>query len=179
MRRVFAGRPAAPRSGTHVNYREREFACRGTRGALCPSPSLLARGPVPPAQPRGWREWSTRTAFTFFPSRTVGLRPPTRGSTRGSRVSPARRRCSDACAPFQDPYAAFFQTDVDRDGILSMQDLHRLLQRLLFNLKDAEFERLLGLLGLRLSVTLNFREFRNLLEKRPFRTDEAPQRLIR
>nr|KAF6494659.1 EF-hand calcium binding domain 6 [Rousettus aegyptiacus] len=80
---------------------------------------------------------------------------------------------------FRDPYAAFFQTDVDRDGILSMQDLHRLLQRLLFNLKDAEFERLLGLLGLRLSVTLNFREFRNLLEKRPFRTDEAPQRLIR
>ncbi|ELK07933.1 EF-hand calcium-binding domain-containing protein 6 [Pteropus alecto] len=80
---------------------------------------------------------------------------------------------------FRDPYAAFFQTDGDRDGIVSMLDLHRLLQRLLFNLKDAEFERFLGLLGLRLSVTLNFREFRNLLERRPFRTDDAPQRLIR
>ncbi|XP_023391663.1 EF-hand calcium-binding domain-containing protein 6 [Pteropus vampyrus] len=79
----------------------------------------------------------------------------------------------------EDPYAAFFQTDGDRDGIVSMLDLHRLLQRLLFNLKDAEFERFLGLLGLRLSVTLNFREFRNLLERRPFRTDDAPQRLIR
>lgn len=60
-----------------------------------------------------------------------------------------------------------------------MQDLRGLLQRLLFNLKDQEFERLLGLLGLRLSVTLNFREFRNLLERRPFRPNDAPQRLLR
>lgn len=60
-----------------------------------------------------------------------------------------------------------------------MHDLHRLLVHLLFNLKDDEFERFLGLLGLRLSVTLNFREFRNLCEKRSLKTDEAPQRLIR
>lgn len=60
-----------------------------------------------------------------------------------------------------------------------MQDLRKLLRHLLFSLKDEEFERFLGLLGLRLSVTLNFREFRNLLEKRPFRTDDAPQRLVR
>ena len=79
----------------------------------------------------------------------------------------------------QDPYAAFFKMDTDRDGIITMHDLHRLLQRLLFNLKDEEFQRLLGLLGLRLSVTLNFREFRNLCEKRPFSTeDDAPQRLL-
>ncbi|XP_063578993.1 EF-hand calcium-binding domain-containing protein 6 isoform X8 [Pongo abelii] len=80
---------------------------------------------------------------------------------------------------FRDPYSAFFKTDVDRDGIINMHDLHRLLLHLLLNLKDDEFERFLGLLGLRLSVTLNFREFQNLCEKRPWRTDEAPQRLIR
>lgn len=79
----------------------------------------------------------------------------------------------------QNPYAAFFRMDADRDGIVSMQDLHRLLRRLLFNLKDQEFERLLGLLGLRLGVTLNFREFRSLFEKRPLVTDDAPQRLVR
>ncbi|XP_036720560.1 EF-hand calcium-binding domain-containing protein 6 [Balaenoptera musculus] len=81
---------------------------------------------------------------------------------------------------FRDPYAAFFKMDMDRDGIVTTRDLHRLLQHLLFNLKDEDFERFLGLLGLRLSVTLNFREFRNLCENRPFRIeDTAPQRLIR
>ncbi|KAB0386586.1 hypothetical protein FD755_001542 [Muntiacus reevesi] len=81
---------------------------------------------------------------------------------------------------FRDPYAAFFKMDTDRDGVITMHDLHRLLQHLLFNLKDEEFQRLLGLLGLRLSITLNFREFRNLCEKRPFSTDDdAPQRLLR
>nr|XP_013008613.1 EF-hand calcium-binding domain-containing protein 6 [Cavia porcellus] len=80
---------------------------------------------------------------------------------------------------FRDPYSAFFKIDTDRDGIISMRDLHRLLQQLLFNLKDEEFERLLGLLGLRLSVTLNFREFQSLCEKGPSPMDEAPQRLLR
>ncbi|XP_045691090.1 EF-hand calcium-binding domain-containing protein 6 [Phyllostomus hastatus] len=80
---------------------------------------------------------------------------------------------------FRNPYAAFFRMDADRDGIVSMQDLHRLLRQLLFNLKDQEFERLLGLLGLRLGVTLNFREFRSLFEKRPLAADDAPQRLFR
>lgn len=60
-----------------------------------------------------------------------------------------------------------------------MNDLHRLLQYLLLNMKDDEFERFLGLLGLRLSITLNFREFQNLWEKRPWRSDEAPQRLLK
>ncbi|XP_027447512.2 EF-hand calcium-binding domain-containing protein 6 isoform X7 [Zalophus californianus] len=80
---------------------------------------------------------------------------------------------------FRDPYSAFFKIDTDRDGIINMHDLHRLLLHLLFNLKDEDFERFLGLLGLRLSVTLNYREFRNLCEKRPFGTDDVPQRLIR
>ncbi|XP_004771223.2 EF-hand calcium-binding domain-containing protein 6 isoform X2 [Mustela putorius furo] len=80
---------------------------------------------------------------------------------------------------FRDPYSAFFKIDSDRDGIINMHDLRRLLLHLLFNLKDEDFERFLGLLGLRLSVTLNYREFRNLCEKRPFRMDDAPQRLIR
>ncbi|XP_038199262.1 EF-hand calcium-binding domain-containing protein 6 isoform X2 [Arvicola amphibius] len=80
---------------------------------------------------------------------------------------------------FRDPYSAFFKVDTDRDGIINMHDLHRLLQQLQLNMKDCEFERFLSLLGLRLSVTLNFREFQNLCEKRPWRADEAPQRLIR
>ncbi|XP_057648063.1 EF-hand calcium-binding domain-containing protein 6 isoform X1 [Chionomys nivalis] len=80
---------------------------------------------------------------------------------------------------FRDPYSAFFKIDTDRDGIINMHDLHRLLQQLQLNMKDCEYERFLSLLGLRLSVTLNFREFQNLCEKRPWRADEAPQRLIR
>ncbi|XP_070456133.1 EF-hand calcium-binding domain-containing protein 6 isoform X2 [Equus przewalskii] len=80
---------------------------------------------------------------------------------------------------FRGPYSAFFEMDTDRDGIISMLNLHQLLQRLLLNLRDEEFERFLGLLGLRLSTTLNFREFQNLCEKRPLRTDDVPQRLIR
>uniref|UniRef100_A0A8D0MPN3 EF-hand domain-containing protein n=1 Tax=Sus scrofa TaxID=9823 RepID=A0A8D0MPN3_PIG len=81
---------------------------------------------------------------------------------------------------FRDPYAAFFNLDSDRNGLISMHDLRRLLLHLRFNLKEEEFERFLGLLGLRLGVTLNFREFRNLFEKRPFRSeDDAPQRLLR
>ncbi|KAM4881132.1 EF-hand calcium-binding domain-containing protein 6 [Thomomys bottae] len=80
---------------------------------------------------------------------------------------------------FRDPYAAFFKIDTDMDGIISMHDFHRLLLQLLLNMKDDEFEHFLSLLGLRPSVTLNFREFRNLCEKRTPRTDEAPQRLIR
>uniref|UniRef100_F1LZH7 EF-hand calcium binding domain 6 n=1 Tax=Rattus norvegicus TaxID=10116 RepID=F1LZH7_RAT len=80
---------------------------------------------------------------------------------------------------FRDSYAAFFRIDTDRDGIISMHDLHRLLQYLLINMMDFEFERFLSLMGLRLSVTLNFREFQNLCEKRPWKSDEAPQRLIR
>ncbi|KAM5333804.1 EF-hand calcium-binding domain-containing protein 6 isoform 2-T2 [Glossophaga mutica] len=80
---------------------------------------------------------------------------------------------------FRSPYSAFFRMDADRDGIINMQDLHRLLRQLLFNLKDQEFERLLGLMGLKLGVTLNFREFRNLFEKEPLVIDDAPHRLIR
>lgn len=89
------------------------------------------------------------------------------------------RRALTCAFHFQDPYAAFFKMDTDLNGIVSMQDLRRLLQHLLFSLKDEEFERFLSLLGLRLNVTLNFREFRNLFEKRPLRRDDAPQRLIR
>ncbi|KAM8777483.1 EF-hand calcium-binding domain-containing protein 6 [Rhynchonycteris naso] len=80
---------------------------------------------------------------------------------------------------FRNLYSAFFRMDTDRDGIISMRDLHRLLEQLLFNFKDEEFERLLDLLGLRLSVTLNFREFQNLFEKRPLMADNVPQRVIR
>lgn len=65
------------------------------------------------------------------------------------------------------------------DGLINMNDLHKLLQQLQLYMKDSEYERFLGLLGLRLSLTLNFREFENLCEQKPWKSDEAPQRLIR
>ncbi|XP_037369304.1 EF-hand calcium-binding domain-containing protein 6 isoform X2 [Talpa occidentalis] len=81
---------------------------------------------------------------------------------------------------FRNPYSAFFKVDTDRNGIINMLDFRRLLQLMLLNLRDREFERFLSLLGLRLSVTLNFREFRGLCEKRPpSRAEDAPQRLVR
>nr|KAF6368257.1 EF-hand calcium binding domain 6 [Myotis myotis] len=80
---------------------------------------------------------------------------------------------------FPNLFAAFFRMDANGDGIIGMQDLHRLLEHLLFNLKDDQFQRLVALLGLRLSVTLNFREFQNLFEATPPTTDDPPQRLIR
>ena len=98
----------------------------------------------------------------------------------GVHVARSRRPGLEGASRVQDPYAAFFNMDSDRDGLIGMHDLRRLLLHLRFNLKEEEFERFLGLLGLRLSVTLNFREFRNLCEKRPFRSeDDAPQRLLR
>ncbi|MEJ1271423.1 EF-hand calcium binding domain 6 [Cricetulus griseus] len=79
----------------------------------------------------------------------------------------------------KDPYSAFFKVDTDMDGLINMNDLHKLLQQLQLYMKDSEYERFLGLLGLRLSLTLNFREFENLCEQKPWKSDEAPQRLIR
>ncbi|KAL1767335.1 EF-hand calcium-binding domain-containing protein 6 isoform X1 [Sigmodon hispidus] len=93
------------------------------------------------------------------------------------RLFPKKQR--ESFRGVADPYSAFFKVDTDRDGIINMHDLHRLLQQLQLNMKDSEFERFLCLLGLRLSVTLNFREFQNLCEQRPWKSDEAPQRLIR
>ncbi|KAM6216502.1 EF-hand calcium-binding domain-containing protein 6 [Rhynchocyon petersi] len=82
---------------------------------------------------------------------------------------------------FRNTYAAFFRMDTDRDGIVSMRDFHGLLQQLLFNLKEQEFTRLLELLGLRPSVTLNFREFRSLCENgsHGIVIGDPPQRLLR
>ncbi|XP_055963055.1 EF-hand calcium-binding domain-containing protein 6 [Sorex fumeus] len=80
---------------------------------------------------------------------------------------------------YGDPYAAFFRMDTDRDGVVGMHDLHKLLMCLLLHLTQAEFLRFLGLLGLSPTVTLNFREFRNLCEQRPLSEDAPPQRMLR
>ncbi|XP_039319148.2 EF-hand calcium-binding domain-containing protein 6 isoform X3 [Saimiri boliviensis] len=126
--------------------------------------------------------------FEDPPMRAPEARPPLQPPTPSESYVDSHFITAEECLKlfprrlkesFRDPYSAFFKIDTDRDGIISMHDLHRLLLHLLLNLKDQEFERFLGFLGLRLSVTLNFREFRNLCEKRPLRTDEAPQRLVR
>lgn len=128
--------------------------------------------------PRG--EVQPRACYPADRSWRHGVLRAGRGTGRvGVRRPRSQRPCCDAAFCLQDPYPAFFKTDTDRDGLVSTRDLHGLLERLQLRLRDEEFERLLGLLGLRFNATLNFREFENLLEKRPSRPDEAPQRLIR
>ncbi|XP_054999992.1 EF-hand calcium-binding domain-containing protein 6 [Sorex araneus] len=80
---------------------------------------------------------------------------------------------------YGDPYAAFFRMDADRDGVVNMHDLHKLLMCLTLHLTQAEFLRFLQLLGLGPSLTLNFREFRSLCEPRPPSRDAPPQRTLR
>ncbi|XP_058529624.1 EF-hand calcium-binding domain-containing protein 6 isoform X1 [Ochotona princeps] len=126
----------------------------GFEDAAVPGPkSLLAQTPTPAHTPPSTHFVTAEECLQLFPKRLA--------------------------ESFQDSYSAFFKMDTDRDGIISMHDLQRLLLHLLFNLKDTEFERFLGLLGLRLGVTLNFREFRGLFEQTPLQTDEAPQRFTR
>lgn len=98
------------------------------------------------------------------------LRTPPAGPLHGAAPDPS--------GP-QDAYAAFYAMDTDRDGLITVHDLHKLLLCLLLNLTPAEFQRFLGLLGLSAGLTLNFREFRNLCERRPCSVDAAPQRMQR
>lgn len=152
----------------------------GREKPLCPlsAPCLTERGlqsnlwfprKAEPAGRAGWAE-TPRAQAAWPPRHALSLRWGTVCLRAGQGFD---LRC------LQDTYAAFFKMDTDMDGIISMHDLHKLLLQLLLNLKKGEFERFLSLLGLRLSVTLNFREFQHLCEKRSPRTDEAPQRLIR
>ncbi|KAM9311492.1 EF-hand calcium-binding domain-containing protein 6 [Gastrophryne carolinensis] len=64
---------------------------------------------------------------------------------------------------YGDTYTAFYKMDSNRDGILSMHDFRRLLDSFMFIITQREYERLLHLMGLTLTSTLNYTEFLELL----------------
>ncbi|XP_031753958.1 EF-hand calcium-binding domain-containing protein 6 [Xenopus tropicalis] len=66
---------------------------------------------------------------------------------------------------YGDLYSAFYKIDSNRDGLVTMHDFRHLLDSFMFIIKPQEFQRLLGLLGLNLSSTLNYKEFLHLFQK--------------
>ncbi|KAM4675746.1 EF-hand calcium-binding domain-containing protein 6 [Discoglossus pictus] len=74
---------------------------------------------------------------------------------------------------YGDTYSAFYKIDSNRDGLVTMHDFRRLLESFMFSIKPDEFERLLSLLGLNLSSTLNYMEFLQLLQRQE-RNDSPP-----
>ncbi|KAM8974090.1 EF-hand calcium-binding domain-containing protein 6 [Pelodytes ibericus] len=66
---------------------------------------------------------------------------------------------------YEDTYSAFYKIDSNRDGIITMHDMRRLMDSFMFILKQKEYERLLNLLGLNLNSTLNYIEFVKLIKK--------------
>ncbi|CAM4479605.1 unnamed protein product [Lepidochelys kempii] len=65
---------------------------------------------------------------------------------------------------YGDTYSAFHKTDSNRDGIINMLDFRRLLESFVFILRDEEYSRLLGILGMNLNSTLNYQEFLQLFQ---------------
>ncbi|KAM6321217.1 LOW QUALITY PROTEIN: EF-hand calcium-binding domain-containing protein 6 [Aegotheles albertisi] len=60
---------------------------------------------------------------------------------------------------YGDTYSAFRETDSNHDGIINMLDFQQFLDSFLLCFRDEEFLRLLGLLGMNLTSTLNYQEF--------------------
>nr|XP_025969917.1 EF-hand calcium-binding domain-containing protein 6 [Dromaius novaehollandiae] len=77
---------------------------------------------------------------------------------------------------YGDTYSAFRNTDSNRDGIINMLDFRHLLDSFLFSLRDEEFLRLLGMLRMNLTSTLNYQEFCQLFQTQE--TKEVPPWLI-
>ncbi|XP_067150804.1 EF-hand calcium-binding domain-containing protein 6 [Apteryx mantelli] len=77
---------------------------------------------------------------------------------------------------YGDTYSAFRNTDSNRDGIINMLDFRHLLDSFLFSLRDEEFLRLLGMLRMNLTSTLNYQEFCQLFQTQE--TEEVPPWLI-
>ncbi|XP_075598913.1 EF-hand calcium-binding domain-containing protein 6 [Balearica regulorum gibbericeps] len=75
---------------------------------------------------------------------------------------------------YGDTYSAFRETDSNHDGITNMLNFRQFLDSFLLRLRDEEFQRLLGLLGMNLTSTLNYREFCQL-----FHTQETKEVLPR
>ncbi|KAM6093501.1 EF-hand calcium-binding domain-containing protein 6 [Chlamydotis macqueenii] len=77
---------------------------------------------------------------------------------------------------YGDTYSAFRKTDSNRDGIINMPDFRKLLESFLLHLRDEEFPRLLDLLGMNMTSTLNYKEFHQLFHTQE--TNEIPPRLM-
>ncbi|XP_075458906.1 EF-hand calcium-binding domain-containing protein 6 isoform X3 [Ascaphus truei] len=73
---------------------------------------------------------------------------------------------------YGEAYTAFYKIDSNRDGIVTMHDFRSLLESFMFIITQKEYERLLHILGLHLSSTLNYMEFLHLLQKQE--KDECP-----
>ncbi|XP_010214118.1 PREDICTED: EF-hand calcium-binding domain-containing protein 6, partial [Tinamus guttatus] len=77
---------------------------------------------------------------------------------------------------YGDTYSAFRSADTNRDGVINMLDFRHLLDSFLFSLRDEEFLRLLGMLRMNLTSTLNYKEFCQLFETQE--TKDIPPWLI-
>ncbi|RXM34729.1 EF-hand calcium-binding domain-containing protein 6 [Acipenser ruthenus] len=60
---------------------------------------------------------------------------------------------------FTDLYCAFYKADRNRDGIMTMHDFRELVDSFMLIIKQKEFLRMLGILGLGPASTLNYPEF--------------------
>uniref|UniRef100_A0ABM5GGZ5 EF-hand calcium-binding domain-containing protein 6 n=1 Tax=Pogona vitticeps TaxID=103695 RepID=A0ABM5GGZ5_9SAUR len=65
---------------------------------------------------------------------------------------------------YGDPYVAFRKIDLNNDGIITMLDFRRLLDSFMISMTDEEYGRLLGLLGMNVTSTLNYPEFLHLFQ---------------
>ncbi|KAH0616401.1 hypothetical protein JD844_027463 [Phrynosoma platyrhinos] len=65
---------------------------------------------------------------------------------------------------YGDPYIAFRKIDLNNDGIVTMLDFRRLLDSFMISMTDEEYVRLLSLLGMNMTSTLNYPEFLQLFQ---------------
>ncbi|XP_032078011.1 EF-hand calcium-binding domain-containing protein 6 [Thamnophis elegans] len=86
---------------------------------------------------------------------------------------------------YGDAYIAFRKIDKNSDGVVTMLDFRRLLDNLMISMTDEEFVRLLGMLGMNETSTLNYPEFLQLFqthttkEMRPWLTTSyKPRRIV-
>ncbi|XP_053243628.1 EF-hand calcium-binding domain-containing protein 6 [Podarcis raffonei] len=72
--------------------------------------------------------------------------------------------CDKLVEEYGDPYIAFRKIDKNNDGIVSMLDFRHLLDSFMISMTDDEYNRLLGILGLNITSTLNYPEFLQLFQ---------------
>nr|XP_008109631.1 PREDICTED: EF-hand calcium-binding domain-containing protein 6 [Anolis carolinensis] len=104
----------------------------------------------------------------FEGSRLSGHGPNRRVNVNKCRFMSAEEclsQYSDKLAEeYGDPYIAFRKIDLNNDGVVTMLDFRRLLNSLMINMTDEEYERLLSLFGINITSTLNYPEFLQLFQ---------------